>query len=249
MMLDHDAAAPYAERIALLSDLVVEPARRVLFTRAMQRVDWSRLEAIRRAHLPGPLHMTKYLDVPYWTWVRLDMVDKLALDARGPLRILDIGCGCAHFGVLASVLGHTYVGTDIANPLYVEVCKALSIETRIEHRVESGQPLPDFGGPFDIVTAFDTWFHAVPRAGASGKLDWWGPADWTWFLFELSKQMSPHARVLFTPNKHVRDDGTHWHDPVIYDHFARLGSKPLVQNASHMLDLTRADLLAAVAAQ
>jgi SAM-dependent methyltransferase len=245
MTVSFDPSAPYAERVDFFADQIQTPARRDLFARAMADVDWDRLDAVRRTYLGAPISRAKFLDVPYWTWLRLQIVDKLALDTRSPARILDIGCGCAHFGLLARALGHDYVGTDIAEPVYIAVCETLQIR-RIQHRVERGKPLPDFGGPFDFVTAFDTWFHSMARPGAPGKLDWWGPADWTRVLVDLSQQMTAEGRFLFTPNRHVADDGTHFHDPAIYANFARLGSRPLVEGESQALDLLRADLVAAL---
>jgi SAM-dependent methyltransferase len=251
--ISHDPTVPYAERIGHILTLIPTPARRELYERAMALVDWPRLEAIRRDHSAAlatadPDGQYKYLDIPYWTWTRFGMVEKLRLESLPRQRVLDLGCGCAHVGLLARALGHDYTGTDIVNPLYGAICAAMSVR-HVTHRVEKGVALPDFGGPFDIVTAFDISFHFTKRPGASGARDYWTPEDWSCLLIELSKQMSHGGRFVFTPNQQRRDDGVFWHDPVIYDNFGRLGSKPLIAGESHTLDLLRADLLAAVAAQ
>jgi hypothetical protein len=253
LTIAHDPAAPYADRIGYFLTLISTPARREIYESAMALVDWPRIESIRYDHgaalATADLHgQYKYLDIPYWTWARFSMVEKLGLETVPRQHLLDLGCGCAHFGLLARALGHEYTGTDIVNPLYGAICEAMSVR-HVTHRVEKGIALPDFGGPFDIVTAFDISFHFTMRPGASGARDYWMAEDWTRLLMAISEQMSKGGRFVFTPNQQRREDGVFWHDPVIYDHFGRLGSKPLVAGESHTLDLLRVDLLAAVAAQ
>lgn len=254
MTPDYDPRLAYADRIGLFAGLVKEPHLRALYLRAMHSVDWQRIEAIREKHAVAlanynPGSKLKYLDVPFWTWLRLNEIKNIGLDQAEPLRILDLGCGCAHFALLVQALGHTYVGTDIDEPFYEDMCRAFNIN-RVPHRISRQEALPDFGGPFDLVTAFDISFNyvkAVRDEHAFEGVSWlyFSAQDWTNLLADLCSQMNLCGRIYFIPNTQRRDDGSSVHEPELVQHFDELGAKPQVKYRSIIFDLAIREVLTA----
>ena len=256
MSFTYDPRLSYSHRVKVLADAVAKPALKDLYLRAMASVDWHRIEAIRTKHAAqlvdfDPGSKLKYLDVPYWTWLRLTEVRNIGLDLSSPKRILDLGCGCAHFALLLRALGHSYVGTDIDEPFYIEMCEALEIN-RISHCIDRNKALPDFGGPFDLVTAFDICFNyvgTVPgKEGFNGnRIVYFSAQDWTNFLNDLCGQMKYSGRIFFIPNQRLRLDGSYGHEPELLTHFQNIGAKPQIKFRSITYDIAVSDFLIATA--
>jgi SAM-dependent methyltransferase len=159
-----------------------------IYWRVIDRVDRAKIAQIREKYrdhaddfdLVGGF---KYLDVPYWLADKVRTAVALGLADGPPRTILDIGMGAGHFAAACQALGHTVVGTDIAVPLYDDICQALGVDRRIaptRHR----QPLPDLGLKFDLITIIGQIFHIV-RHLRNGERLHWSTDDWAFFLRDL----------------------------------------------------------------
>lgn len=171
---------------------------RELLARLAQGVDRVALETARKElepYAPGPEGAIKYFDVDHYLRVNLRRALALGLHRSRPLRVLDLGCGFGYFLYTCGRFGHDAHGLDFAdgNFPFAARCYERSIgilgQRRVLHRIEPFGALPDLGGPFDLVTAFQICFDAH----ASEKR--WGGAEWRHFLGELRRRLAPDARV------------------------------------------------------
>lgn len=143
---------------------------------------------------------SKYTDVAGQMRDKLLLVRRLGLHKGPPRRILDLGTGAGYFPLLCRAYGHAVAATDLDdNPLYNDMVEALGIERRV-HRILAGQPLPDMGGPFDVVTAFQVCFngHKSPQL--------WRAAEWRAFLEDVARNhLAPGGRIILGLN--AEEDG------------------------------------------
>jgi hypothetical protein len=160
---------------------------------------------------------SKYTDVAGQVQDKLLLVRRLGLHRGPPRRILDLGTGAGYFPLICRASGHAVVATDLDdNPLYNDMVAALGIERRV-HRIVAGQSLPDLGGPFDVVTAFQVCFngHKSPQL--------WGPAEWRAFLEDVARhQLAPGGRIILGLN--AEEDG-HCLTPQLLALFRELGAE------------------------
>ena len=190
-------------------------ARSEFFEHVLEAVDFARYHALQKELLAAESLRAhswriKYLNLDYWLGAKLDIALDLGLHESAPLKILDIGVGPGHFPFICRVLGHQVVGTDIADlPLdaswqgrhiFDGLIDVLEVDRR-GHAVERGVPLPDFGGPFDLVTALMVKFDNPIGAPV------WVPADWRFFLDDLSANvLAPGGRLYLKLNRPFAGD-------------------------------------------
>jgi SAM-dependent methyltransferase len=138
-----------------------------------------------------------FVDTVFWTYYKLLLARTLGLDKMAPLSVLDIGCGGGHFGRVCQTLGHQVIGTDIDNPVYFDIAKALGVDRRLE-RLEAMTPMPDFGRKFDLVMACQIEFDR----NSSG---YWSLDNWK-FLFDdlVARQLRFPGRIYITLNYEIR---------------------------------------------
>ena len=163
---------------------------------------------------PGP---GKYLDLR--TWIRRHLVHAKALGLfdGARRRILDLGTGNGYFPFVAGRLGHDVVALDLDdNPLFNDLVGLLGVDRRV-HRIRHHEPLPDLGGPFDLVTAFNVGFNNQNRETM------WEADEWEFFLRDVSAhQLRPGGELFLKLNP--------FHKPGGYDEapllalFERLGA-------------------------
>jgi SAM-dependent methyltransferase len=116
----------------------------------------------------------------------------------GPLRILDIGAGTGFFLEVCRQRGHQVTALDLdTDPLYNECIEFFKLE-RVIHRIQPGQPLPQWPGKFDVVTAFLTCFDELENGMP------WRPEDWSYFLEDLKSKIVPNGRVIIKFNLNPR---------------------------------------------
>ncbi|WP_246158099.1 class I SAM-dependent methyltransferase [Reyranella soli] len=150
----------------------------------MARVDSARLDALRTEHAEAmrtadPASGYKYLDVAYFTLLKLLLARELGLDRGPPRRILDIGTAGGHFPFVCRHFGHDVVAIDVENPLYEGITACLGVQRTIA-RVEPYRPLPDLGGRFDLITVCNTTFNERGDPPV-----YWTPAEWQFLLDDL----------------------------------------------------------------
>lgn len=156
------------------------------------QLDQAGLERIRAKYdVPGEkVAAPKYLDLQEWMRTNVKRVRDIRLFRAPPVqRVLDIGSGAGWFLFIVKCLGHEPLGLDIdEEPIYRETFALLGLP-RVIHRIEAGQSLPNLGAPFDLITAHMTCFNR--RADGSH----WGPAEWTFFLADLRKRLTPTGQI------------------------------------------------------
>jgi SAM-dependent methyltransferase len=165
------------------------------------------VEKIRQKHAKGDPSCGKYLDLQRYVPQVVGDADRLDLLESRPIRVLDIGCGAGYFLFTLKTLGHDVLGIDLPDTeLYTDMTRFLGIP-RLEHRVVKYQPLPDLGGPVDLITAFAIVFdlHTTPEI--------WGPAEWKFLIDDCRSRLRLGGRIFFNFNpgknpasKFVSDD-------------------------------------------
>ena len=190
-MPNSDPMQTISERLVTLGSALRWSPRRTEIMRdlkaLMATVDSLRLDAlraqyadrIRKAHADSRY---KYLDVVFYTWLKLLLAGELHLNEGPPRRILDIGTAAGHFPFVCQFFGHQVVGIDIENPVYEGIAACLGVQRTIV-RVEPRTPLPDLGGRFDLITACNLTFNE--KRTAHGPRLRWSPAEWQFFLDDL----------------------------------------------------------------
>ena len=183
------------------------------------KLDREGLERIRvKYDVPGEkVKAAKYLDISEWMPTNVKRARDIGIRRAPPgLRVLDIGSGAGWFLFIVKCLGHEPLGLDIdVNPIYRETFPLLGLP-RVVHRIESYQPLPNLGAPFDLIAAHMTCFNI--RADGTH----WGPEEWGFFLSDLGKRLTPTGRVHLDLNP--APDGSHM-APELRRFFLQCGAK------------------------
>ncbi|MDR1243169.1 MAG: class I SAM-dependent methyltransferase [Deltaproteobacteria bacterium] len=97
---------------------------------------------------------------------------------RKPFTVLDIGAGAGFFLYCCKLYGHEGTGFDAStSDLYTGMHAALGVRCACT-AIRPMTPLPDFGGKFDLITAFAVCFHI-----AGGRV--WSADEWRFFLCDL----------------------------------------------------------------
>lgn len=192
--------------------------RRLVFRidpdRILASIDRKKFDAIHDRHAvdePGDAP-EKYLELRRWIDVNIRRIRELELDFGFRKRVLDIGCGAGYFLYICKWLGHDVLGLDIdESAMFTELTKLLRIP-RVIWRIERFVPLPDLGRPFDVITAYMICFN-------DHKTDHiWGPAEWGFFLDDLTRHLTPSGRIHLEFNREF--DGS-WYTEELHDYFIK----------------------------
>jgi SAM-dependent methyltransferase len=159
----------------------------------------------------------KYLNLDNWMRTNVKRVRDLRLKKAPPrLRILDIGCGSGYFLHITNCLGHDVLGMDLdREPIFRETIALLGLK-RIIHRIQPFQPLPDTGGPFDLITAHMTRFNWHDDGTP------WGAKEWDFLLKDLAARLTSSGRLQFDLN--ALPDGRHM-EPELKQLFLSKGAR------------------------
>ena len=149
---------------------------------------------------PNSTRSDKYLNL----WSTLPEAVRQArrlglLDSHG-LRILDLGCGAGCFLYAARSFGHDVLGLDVdTDPVYNDMTRILRVP-RITHTIRPFESLPNFGPPFDLITAFSICFDC------HDSRDIWLEDQWAFFLNDCRRRLTPRGRLYFQFNPATRQD-------------------------------------------
>lgn len=180
-------------------------------SRLRQRLDaWRIREGIDRAAFQGlreryraehpEAYESKYWSLDQQLRKNVRRAHRLRLHRTRPdLRILDIGTGFGYFPLVCRHYGHRALGTDLDDwaglHLYQDVTTLLGVE-RVVAPIVGGQPLPTFGGRFDLVTGFACLFNRPPGQRP------WGAAEWEYFVEDLaSRHLEPGGMLFLMLNR------------------------------------------------
>ena len=91
---------------------------------------------------------------------------------------------------------------------------------RVTHRIEAFQPLPDLGGPFDLITAYAICFngHNSPQL--------WGPKEWDFWLNDVrTNHLTPTGTIYLelNPEDNVPKEQEHY-TPELKRYFLSQGA-------------------------
>lgn len=163
---------------------------------------------------PGP---GKYLDLRTWLRRHLVHARALGLFECAPRRMLDLGTGNGYFPFVAGRLGHDVVALDLDdNPLFNDLVALLGVDRRV-HRIRCYEALPELGGPFDLVTAFNVGFNDQNRETM------WEAAEWEYFLRDVAThQLRPGGQIFLKLNPFQKPGG--YDEAPLLALFERLGA-------------------------
>jgi len=85
-------------------------------------------------------------------------------------RVLDLGCGPGHIGVIGRYVGHEVLGLDAPGQLCFDATCAFWRSPKVDHIIVAYEPLPDLGR-FDVVTSYLTKFGVD-----------WGGKEWDFLI-------------------------------------------------------------------
>ncbi|MFN2477324.1 MAG: class I SAM-dependent methyltransferase [Chthoniobacterales bacterium] len=199
----------------MLHPIPLEPLR--------AKIDPARLQELQARHgspsADAPddwRHYTKYLDVDKYLKLNARRVQDLDLHRSSPLDILDLGCGAGFFLFIAQSFGHRGLGLDTGGiPVFDDWVEMLGVERMIA-RISAGEPMPEPGQKFDLITGFSTAFQG-------GKKSWrWGRAEWEFLLDDLVRHLKPGGRIFFGLNPVYEGD---YYTPEILELFLERGAQ------------------------
>ena len=179
----------------------------------------------------------KYLDICFWVYQKCHLAIQLGLHKKPPMNILDLGCGAGHFGHVCRALGHDYIGLDVENQLYADLCDMFGLR-RIVHRIVSGQPLPRFAQHFDLVSAVDICYDYVGLDPATKANLYWNLEDWTWFLASLKHEVKLSGSLYFQLNPHLTPGGEWVYSPMVIALFRAMGATFLHYDSRILMPVT-----------
>jgi hypothetical protein len=185
-----------AELRATKAALNIERAR--FFEFLLKEVDAEAYGKIQEHYL-SPKHLeamtVKYLDPIGWFESKVAVAQRLKLNEKKPMKILDFGTGPGHFPVVARFYGHDVTGTDLPgrenndDNLYSALCKVYGVK-RIGHQIQAFKPLDDLPGRFDMVTGFLTAFNYENHTP-------WDIDRWKFFLRSLKQHVLTENGIVY----------------------------------------------------
>lgn len=161
---------------------------------------------------------SKYLDIARWLRRHLVHAQALGLLDGPSRRILDLGTGNGYFPFICQQAGHRVVSVDVDNfDLYNDLVDFLGVKRRVL-RIVRYQSLPQLGGPFDLVTAFNVGFDKNKTP------DIWDVPEWDFFLRDLAdNQLSPGGEIFLKLNPPRKPGG--FDEKPLFAHFQELGAE------------------------
>jgi len=179
-------------------------------------IDPVRLRQIQQRYQGSSAGHAKYADIEVWLRLNRERVQDLRLHRSPPKRVLDLGCGGGFFLLILKTLGHSVLGLDAERaPLYTELVDLFDIP-RIIWMIKPFEPLPDFEGKFDWITAFSVCFNGDR---STGRL--WGSPEWDFLLRDLQRQLVSGGKLFFGLNpKHAGN----YYTPELRDFFLSRGA-------------------------
>jgi hypothetical protein len=203
---------------------------RVNVLRALERIDLQERDAIlekyRNQLSSATFGFGKYADFVYWAFRNVRRAEWLGLEGFPPLDILDIGMGGGNFGMVCQTMGHRFVGTDVRNPFYSDLCRLAGVQ-RIEAPVRRGEVYRPIDQRFDLITIMVPNFH---RREVDGKLEYWPLEDWKFLLRGLARDLlKDNGRIYIEMAFDRQEDGTPTLSPLVHwsaDRAARMDRFP-----------------------
>ena len=169
--------------------------RRTKIEPFLAKIDSERLREIQRRYAGSSDRYAKYADVEHWLEINLPRVRELKLDRSPPKQILDLGCGGGFFLFLAKQFGHHGLGLDVGDhPVSNELIELFGVERRT-WRIRAGEPLPDLGRQFDLITAFSSAFGRSEDESRG-----WTVEEWRFFLDDLDRHRAAGGEILLEIN-------------------------------------------------
>lgn len=224
----HDALCGTQERITQLAARNPMSERtRANLEAALNSVDPDKREAFLEKHREKlqdieTLASVKYADIGYWALRNVQLAQWLDLDHSPPLDILDIATGSGNFGMVLQAMGHTFLGTDVPDPWYAELCEVTGVE-RMVAPVVRGEPYRPVDRRFDLIMTTLPAFH---RKTVRGKREYWSVEDWRLFLLGLVNDLlKPNGRIFILMPLDKDDNGQLSYSPLVrwaYERGARL---------------------------
>ena len=161
----------------------------------LDKIDSEQLREIQRRYAGSSDRYAKYADVEHWLKINLPRVRELKLDRSPPKQILDLGCGAGFFLFLAKQFGHHGLGLDVGDyPISNELIELFGVE-RLAWRIRAGEPLPDLGRQFDLITAFSSAFGRSEDESRG-----WTVEEWKFFLDDLDRHRAGGGEILLEIN-------------------------------------------------
>jgi hypothetical protein len=145
----------------------------------------------------------KYLDFPFWAQSKFSIAFRLGLEKYAGDRILDIGAGPGHFGVVARYFGCGYDGLEVPliarspfnrRHLFDELCDFFRVARKFQ-AIRPSKAL-ELDCRYRLVTCLMGNFCAVIFADGSRRA--WTWPEWIFFLDDLATNvLTPEYNMYF----------------------------------------------------
>ena len=145
---------------------------------------------IKKLNYTSPEH--KYIDFPFWANSKFNVARRLGLHNKAGSRILDIGAGPGHFGVVAKFMGCDYLGLEVPliswipgveRHLFDDLCHFFDVK-RITFALRPTKRL-ELDSRFNFVTCQMGTFPYVPSDEKTRSARVWSWEDWAFLLSDL----------------------------------------------------------------
>lgn len=165
---------------------------------------------------------SKYYNLPVHIAHAVWQAKQLGLYHSKPgLRIVDLGTGFGYFPLVCDSIGHTATGLDWDRwKVYEGISHDIRID-RLEWVVTPDQPMPVFGAPVDVVTAFRPVFYYEFEDDSL-----WNEEKWSRFFTMIGRQLAANGLVYIGENR--LSEGQRPHYEAMVECFKRKGAEPLM---------------------
>jgi len=166
----------------------------------------------------------KYTDFSFWLRQNVIHVLKLRLDRKGPIKILDLGCGAGYFLSITKYFGHNSHGLDTSNKLLTEIESVVfnGINKLLNNKVKRITISPFKKTPiesrYDLITGFLVTFNNHKKNNE------WSKPEWEYFIEDIKDKLNDGGLIYMELNENRERYGKLlYYDKDTFNYFKKSG--------------------------